>query len=62
MASTLFGGSGGAIYIKKGLARAVVHIILARIVVSHINCCIVILHETIRILRNKYLSISEAKI
>ena len=32
MASTLFGGSGGAIYMKKGLARAGVHIILARIV------------------------------
>ena len=32
MASTLFGASGGAIYMKKGLARAGVHIILARIV------------------------------
>ena len=32
MASTLFGGSGGAIYMRKVLARAGVHIILARIV------------------------------
>ena len=33
MASTLFGGSGGAIYMKKGLVRAGVHIILARIII-----------------------------
>ena len=32
MASTLFGGSKGAIYMRKVLARAGVHIILARIV------------------------------
>ena len=32
IASTLFGGSGGAIYMRKVLARAGVHIILARIV------------------------------
>ena len=34
MASTLFGGSGGAIYMRKVLARAGVHIIFARIVAS----------------------------
>ena len=40
MASTLFRGSGGAIYMWKVLARAGVHIILARIVeyISNSNC------------------------
>ena len=41
MASTLFGGSGGAIYMRKVLARAGVHIIFARIVHEPgvVSCC-----------------------
>ena len=37
MASTLFGGSEGVIYMQKALARAGVHIILARIVYLSIS-------------------------